>query len=164
MARDRQQYRVELDAGIGATTQELPYAERLAGDTAFRIAVLGDFSGRTNRGLVETGRALAARRPVRVDRDNVDDVIARFAPELHLSFGDAQTGVRFSELDDFHPDRLYERLPAFRALRETRERAAAPVPLGEIGRQGGRASTGRAAGPPGNLLDEILGDVPAPPG
>ena len=164
MARDRQQYRVELDAGFGTATQELPYEDLIADDTPFRIAVLGDFSGRANRGIVETGRALAARRPVRIDRDNVDEVIARFAPELHLALGDVRATVGFSELDDFHPDRLYERLPAFRALRETRERAAAPVPLGDIGRQGGRASTGRSAPPSANLLDQILGDVPAPPG
>ena len=164
MPRDRQQYRVELDTGFGAATQELPYEQPISDDTAFRIAVLGDFSGRANRGIAETGRALAARRPIRIDRDNVDDVIARLAPELHLTLGDARAAVRFSELEDFHPDRLYERLPAFRALRETRERAAAPVPLGEIGRQGGRASTGRAAPSGGNLLDQILGDVPPPPG
>jgi type VI secretion system ImpC/EvpB family protein len=162
--RDRQQYRVELDAGTGAATQELLYEERLADDTPFRIALLGDFSGRTNRGIVETGRELAARRPLRVDRDTVDDVIARLAPELRLSLGDARATVRFTELDDFHPDQLYERLPAFRALRETRERAAAPAPIGEIGRQSGRASTGRSVPPSGNLLDQILGDVPAPPG
>jgi type VI secretion system protein ImpC len=164
VSRDRQPYRVELDAGFGATTQELPYEESLGDDTPFRIAVLGDFSGRASRGIVETGRALAARRPVRIDRDIVDDVIARFAPELYLSLGDVRASVSFSELDDFHPDRLYERLPAFRALRETRERAAAPVPLGEIGRQGGRASSGRPVPATGNLLDQILGDVPAPPG
>lgn len=164
MSRDRQQYRVELDGGFGVATQELPYEESLADDTPFRIAVLGDFSGRASRGIVETGRALAARRPVRVDRDNVDEAIARFAPELRLWLGDARAAVRFAELDDFHPDRLYERLPAFRALRETRERAAAPVPLGDIGRQGSRVSTGRAASASGNLLDQILGDVPPPPG
>ncbi|MDQ3950051.1 MAG: type VI secretion system contractile sheath large subunit [Gemmatimonadota bacterium] len=164
MSRDRQQYRVELDTGVGAATQELPYEEWSADDVPFRIGLLGDFSGRANRGVVETGRALAARRPLRVDRDNVDEIIARLAPELHLSLGDGRTAVKFAELDDFHPDRLHERLPAFRALRETRARAAAPVPLGEIGRQGGRASTGRAAPSSRNLLDQILGDVPPPPG
>jgi len=164
VSRDRQQYRVELDAGHGTATQELPYEEWLADDTPFRIAVLGDFSGRANRGIVETGRAIATRRPIRVDRDNVDDVISRHAPELQLALGDGRTTVRFTELDDFHPDRLYERLPAFRALRETRERAAAPVPPADIGRQGGRASAGRAPAPSGNLLDQILGDVPLPPG
>jgi type VI secretion system protein ImpC len=164
VSRDRQQYRVEHEGGFGAATQELPYEDSLADDTPFRIALLADFTGRANRGIVETGRALATRRPVRIDRDNVDDVIARLAPELHIWLGDMRAAVRFAELEDFHPDQLYERLPAFRALRETRERAAAPAPPGDIGRQGTRVSTGRAASATGNLLDQILGDVPPPRG
>ena len=164
MSHDRQQYVVEIDVDSAVATQELPAEARLADDTPFRIAVLGDFSGRANRGLVETGRGLAARRPIRVDRDNVDEVIERIAPELQIPFGDSRTTVRFAELDDFRPDRLYERLPAFRALHDTRERAATPTPVGDIGRQAGRASSGRAASTSGGVLDQILGDEPAPPG
>ncbi len=163
VARDRQQYRVEIDAGAGDVEQQPTYSERAAGDTPFRIAVLGDFSGRSNRGMVEAGRAIASRRPMRVDRDNVDDLLGRFAPQLQITVGDTRTTIHFSELEDFHPDRIYVRLPAFRALRETRERAAAPTALRELGRSGGRAA-GRAAPTSGNLLDQILGDVPAPPG
>ncbi|MGH9433936.1 MAG: type VI secretion system contractile sheath small subunit, partial [Terriglobia bacterium] len=46
-------------------------------ETPFRIALLGDFSGRANRGLSEAGAALARRRVVPVDRDNFDEVLAR---------------------------------------------------------------------------------------
>jgi type VI secretion system protein ImpC len=41
-------------------------------DAPFRIAILGDFSGRANRGIFESGAALAERRPHPVDRDNLD--------------------------------------------------------------------------------------------
>jgi type VI secretion system protein ImpC len=171
VSHDRQQYRVEIDAGSGDAEEESgarpepgAYSERAAGDTPFCIALLGDFSGRANHGIVERGRALASRRPIRIDRDNLDDALGRIAPELRVTVGDTRTTIEFSELDDFHPDRLYVRLPAFRALRETRERAAAPVPLRDAGRQGGRSTTGRAAAPSSNLLDQILGDVPPPPG
>src|SRR5207244_1270816 len=84
----------------------------------FRIALIGDFSGRANRGIVERGRALASRRPMRVDRDSLDDAIARIAPKLELGLGGERLEVGFSSLDDFHPDRLYERLPRFRAMRD----------------------------------------------
>jgi type VI secretion system ImpC/EvpB family protein len=171
VSHDRQQYRVEIDAEPGNTEQHPSvrrgaggYDERAAGDTPFCIALLGDFSGRANHGIVERGRALASRRPILIDRDNVDDVLGRIAPELRVTVGDTRTTIEFFELDDFHPDRLYVRLPAFRALRETRERAAAPVPIRDAGRQGGRSTTGRAAAPSGNVLDQILGDVPPPPG
>jgi type VI secretion system protein ImpC len=161
---DRQQYRVELDAGLGGETSA--DAERIADpDSApFRIALIGDFSGRSTRGIAQTGRSLTARRPVRVDRDNVDDAIARVAPEIRVPMGsDPETPVQFAALDDFHPDRLVARLPRFGALREVRDRAASPSPIGDGGRQQGRASTGRAASG-ASVLDQILGDVPAPPG
>src|SRR5687767_2243484 len=82
VSHDRQQYRVEIDAESGNTEQE-PSARpkpagqggRDAGDTPFRIALLGDFSGRANHGIVERGRALASRGPIRIDRDNLDDVL-----------------------------------------------------------------------------------------
>lgn len=171
VSHDRQQYRVEIDAESASIEHEPAalsepdgYGERAAGDTPFCIALLGDFSGRANHGVVERGRALASRRPMRIDRDNLDDVLGRIAPELRVTVGDTRTTIEFFELDDFHPDRLYVRLPAFRALRETRERAAAPVPVRDAGRHGGRTTAGRAAAPSGNVLDQILGDAPPPPG
>src|SRR5687767_6896331 len=91
VSNDRQQYRVEIDVGSGEAEQELTHSERAAGDTPFCIALLGDFSGRANHGLVERGRALAARRPIRVDRDNIDDVLGRIAPELRVTVGDTRT-------------------------------------------------------------------------
>ncbi len=68
---------------------------------------------------------LQGRKPILVDRDNFENVMARLAPELHLPLGGPdgpRIPVRFRELDDFHPDHLYERLKIFQALRETRER------------------------------------------
>ncbi len=128
MARDRQEYRVELDAGLGSPgTHDARQDARELDDTPFRIALVGDFTGRANRDAVERGRSLTARCPIRVDRDNVDDLLASLAPELLLPLdSNGPSSVRFTELDDFHPDRLYGRLPGLRALREARERAMAP--------------------------------------
>lgn len=56
-------------------------------ETPFRIAMLGDFSGRANRGLSESGDALASRRPLLIDRDNFDSVLAKVAPRLELASG-----------------------------------------------------------------------------
>ena len=106
VSRERQQYRVEVDAELDSTDVERAGEGRPVSDTPIRIALIGDFSGRASRGAVETGRGLASRRAHRVDRDNLDDVIGRIAPELHLTLGETQTTIRFMELDDFHPDRL----------------------------------------------------------
>ena len=159
MSRDRQQYRVELQSESALPSEDSEASSPTERpDDSFRIALVGDFSGRANRGISQVGRQLGDRRPVRVDRDTVDDAIARLKPELHLPIGDRGevSTVRFTELEDFHPDRLHDRLPSFRRLREVRELAAAPVPV--------RRTAGGTGGRGRNLLDEILGGLPTPPG
>src|SRR5438132_14004229 len=48
----------------------------------FRIAVLGDFSGRQNRGQTGSSKDIAARRLLRVSRDTLDDVMAKLGVQL----------------------------------------------------------------------------------
>ncbi|MGA2595974.1 MAG: type VI secretion system contractile sheath large subunit [Bryobacteraceae bacterium] len=98
---------------------------------SFRILVLGDF-----------GAAAAPARLVLVDRDNLEQVMKRL--DVRLELPGAGT-LRFNELDDFHPDRLYQSLDLFKGLREMRAYAEDP----EF-----RTSTPQ---PPGvSLLDEIV--------
>jgi type VI secretion system protein ImpC len=97
-------------------------------DTTFRILILGDFSGRANRGLLEP-RGLARRSPALVDRDNLDEVMSKLGVEIHLAVGGPDRPaipIRFGELEDFHPDRIFERLEVFQGLRETRQKLADP--------------------------------------
>ncbi len=100
---------VEID--VGEEPQELARPEP---ETPFRILVAGNFSGGAGRN----------RKALAIDRDNFDHVLARLAPALPLPFGAAALPVSFRELDDFHPDRLFARLPPFQALRALRERLA----------------------------------------
>lgn len=94
--------------------------------TRFRLAVLGDFSGRANTGLLETGPALAARKPIPVDVDNLDDVLARFKLTLRLPLGeDGETiAVPLTSMDDFHPDQLVENVELFESLLQLRKNLA----------------------------------------
>ena len=85
-------------------------------ETPFRIAVMGDFTGRVNRAATAP---IGERRPVFIDRDAYGAVMAGFRPEVHLTFADTVVQIRVRELDDFHPDRLVETLPVFQELRET---------------------------------------------
>ena len=94
-------------------------------DKPFHILLLGDFSGRANRGLCEPASALAARRPRQVDRDNLDELMDRLDVELTRTVvtGDAEPiTIRFHELDDFHPDQLFENVALFSSLRSLRQR------------------------------------------
>lgn len=87
----------------------------------FRMAILGDFTGRAAAGKVEVGDALASRRAIRLDVDTIDDVIAGFATTLRLAVT-TQNGqesvieVALREIDDLHPDELFEKLGLFGEL------------------------------------------------
>jgi type VI secretion system protein ImpC len=113
---------------LEAETDAAPSRE-VDSDTPFRILVLGDFSGRGNRGL---NSGLAARHPILVDLDNFDDVMEKMQPGLRLP----RVELRFRELDDFHPDHLYRNAEIFQKLAELRYEppraaaAGAPAPSG----------------------------------
>jgi type VI secretion system protein ImpC len=126
----------ELDFKIVASMEEtrgIPEPE-----TPFRILIMGDFSGRENREISEGGAALASCRTVEVDRDNLDEVMAGMKPDIRLQFAgsekDAVT-IRFAELDDFHPDRLYEQLEIFEAIREIRQMLEDPRTFEEAAKE-----------------------------
>jgi type VI secretion system protein ImpC len=104
---------VNLDVSAGAQpVPGVPEAE-----TPFRILVLGDFSG---HGLRGERAPIAGRKPVAVDSDNLDEVLAKTAPAVHLPQGI----LRFRAIDDFHPDQIYRRTDAFRRLAELRNQPA----------------------------------------
>ncbi len=112
----------EIGFNLVSTMEDTPDAREQA--SVFRIAVLGDFSGRGSRGLVRNGRELAALRPIFVDRDCCDAVMAQLGVEIRLDvLGDKAPPVKisFAALDDFHPDRLYRDLEVFQAMRESRK-------------------------------------------
>jgi type VI secretion system protein ImpC len=97
-------------------------------ETPFRILILGDFSGRANRNIFDIGD-LADRSPLLVDRDNLDEVMARLGVEIHLSIvgnDNPPAFIRFAELEDFHPDRIFERVDVFQALRDIRKKLDDP--------------------------------------
>lgn len=92
----------------------------------FRLAILGDFSGRASRGMLETGPGLANRKPIKFDIDNLDSVIGRFSTTLVLPIGEDGAGieVKLNSLDDLHPDELYENVALFEELQALRRRVA----------------------------------------
>jgi type VI secretion system ImpB/VipA family protein len=94
----------------------------VAPNAKFRLALLGDFSGRANAGKNETGAALAKRKPIKVDVDNLDDILERMKLELSLSLdGDeAVVSVPVGSMDDFHPDQIVENVELFSELRGLR--------------------------------------------
>ena len=119
----------KVEVGLTTSVEE---EERTAAeaDGPFRILVLGDFSGRRNRGVVEP---LGNRRPISVDRDNLEEVFARLEPRLLLPIAGKDGNpvpAGFRRLEDFHPDSIYERVSAFSGLRQLRDSLSDPASFG----------------------------------
>lgn len=108
--------KVFMDAGLGDAQDAAPQPGQ-----PFCVLLVGDFGGTRARG------AFSERRPLAFDRDDLDDVVARIRPELAYAAGGASSlTIQFEQLEDFHPDRLLERVPVFAALRELRARLLDP--------------------------------------
>lgn len=108
--------RTSFDFNLG--TSPARDACRREPESPLRILVIGDFSGRGTGAVGDVGD-YATRRPLRVDIDVFDQVLRKIAPRYRTSGGDA---LDFNDIDDFHPDTLYRRLPVFEKLRDLRQR------------------------------------------
>lgn len=141
-------------------------------DSPFQVLIMGDFSGRASRGIVEP---VLGRRPIFVDRDEIDTLPAQLGAALRLPLaGDhgAELNLTFGELDDFHADRLYARCDLFPALRAMRSRLANPASLkettdeilGGLIREMPKEAKASSSIITGSLLDQIAdeADDPAP--
>lgn len=95
-----------------------------AGAGPFRMAILGDFSGRAARGEVGIGDDLANRRGIRFDIDSLDSVIEEFATTMVLPVGPDGSGIEvgISGIEELHPDELYENVELFEELSLLRQR------------------------------------------
>jgi type VI secretion system protein ImpC len=116
-------------------------------ETPFRILVAGNFSGGAGR----------YRRPIEIDRDNFDEVMERVAPGFSLPFGSAEAALAFREIDDFHPDHLFETLAPFQALRDLRARIEDGSALPRADAQAAAARPASGA----DLLAQMMGEPPA---
>jgi type VI secretion system protein ImpC len=133
---------------------------RVAPETPFRILVAGDFSGGAGRN----------RRPIPVDRDNFDEVLKLLAPELRLPVAGQEVALRFTELDDFHPDQIVRRLPEPQAQAQpllTEQPAMPPISGAELLRQMmgeglGPAAASAAAQAPQSEWDRMIHELVAP--
>lgn len=137
--------RHKLDVHLGVDPHPLstPATERTRSTTS--VLLIGDFSGR--------GRdADGSVAPILVDRDVIDHVMAAIGPSVAV---DGETVLRFSSIDELHPDELRNRVPRVGAILDGRE----PSGGGAAAAGGGHADP---TAPPSDagLLDQILGGSP----
>lgn len=128
----------EPEFAYGTITAQRPSSQQLQ-RKRFRIALFGDFSGRAARGQIEIGATLAARPPIVLDPDTLEEVIEGFACDLVLPLGaeDAEQeaiSVTLSEFDDLHPDELFENVALFSELVSLRKQLQSGVTVDHASR------------------------------
>ncbi|HEY7423947.1 MAG TPA: type VI secretion system contractile sheath small subunit [Gemmataceae bacterium] len=107
-------YEVETEGAM--VLKELPFV----------VGVLGDFSGNPTKPLAP----LKDRKFIQIDRDNLNEVMARMTPGLNMRVENTLKGdgsemavqLQFQSMDDFEPARVVEQVPALRKLLETRNK------------------------------------------
>lgn len=105
-----------------------------------RILIVGDLMGAS----AEEAPPVDQRPIARVSVDSFDDVFARFTPAVAMPVLGLRTPLAFKALDDFHPDRLFERVEIFDRFRTLRQRLRNPSTFGAA-------------------ADELRSDAPSPP-
>lgn len=112
----------DLETKVTLETGATPMPE----NEGFRMLLLGDWSGRENR---SNHSDLPLIRPLVIDRDIFDDVMKKSDVRLELEFQGNESNVlslSFSELDDFHPDNIFQQIPLFSELRDLRRKLLKP--------------------------------------
>lgn len=122
MANDKSPGKIGLEVTMGSRAKRAP---RNA-DSPFCIAVLGDFTGRASRGLMESA---AERRPVFIDVDNFERVMEKMGITLRLPDPGASGSaveLRFASLEEFHPDEILRQATPLAKLLDLRKRLKNP--------------------------------------
>ncbi len=109
---------IDFDTKVTLGTESMPIEENLP----FHILFLGDWSGRESRPAESD---LLNSHPIEIDRDNFNEVMKKFRITLELDFqGDGENvlSINFTNLNDFHPDNIFQQLPLFANLRDIRRK------------------------------------------
>jgi len=147
-------------------TSATPASRPRTSESSFHLTIIGDFSGRSSRSLLEP---LANRHPLAIDIDNLDAVLSRARVWLPLLQKPGEhVELQFNKLDDFHPDQLCRQVEPIHRLVQLRKRllnsktaAAAIVEMRELFADTLAATPPTQAVAESALVELILGKTPA---
>jgi type VI secretion system protein ImpB len=101
-----------------------------------KMLFVGDYTGRPDP------RPLEDRKPINIDKDNFQEVLAEQKLELNLSVAEKMSGqeggslnvkLKFKSLSDFGPEAVAQQVPEVKKLLELREALTAlKGPLGNV--------------------------------
>ncbi|MCR9198847.1 MAG: type VI secretion system contractile sheath small subunit [Planctomycetaceae bacterium] len=106
----------EVETGGAMVQKELPFV----------AGVIGDFSGDPQEPL----KPLRDRKFIQIDRDNINDVMARMNPGLNLKVENTLAGdgsemavdLSFKSMADFEPAQVVQQVEPLKKLMETRDK------------------------------------------
>jgi type VI secretion system protein ImpB len=92
----------------------------------FVVGILGDFSGTPTEPL----KPLKDRKFIQIDRDNLNDILARMTPGLNIKVentlrddgSEMAVQLKFSSMEDFEPGQVVKQVEPLRKLLETRDK------------------------------------------
>src|SRR5258708_33031168 len=137
--------RMEFQFQFGGKKREPSFG---SAEPKLRVLLIGDFSGRQARGASEASAELTQRPLLRVDVDGFDQTMGKVAPAID--------GLTFGTLDDFHPDRLCQRLEVLGGFRALRARLLDPSTFAATAAALEPSSPAAAARAPDGTLDRLL--------
>jgi type VI secretion system protein ImpC len=144
---------------IRTKTKEDTQTER-SSEQPFRIALFGDFSGRGSRGEAPRGSRLRGLTPLLIDSDNFEEVMKRLDVRLQLARGTESLMFEFQELEDFHPDKLFQ-TEVFQDFRRSVEESWAAAARAESKPPAGAEPKPSGIPAPG-LLDQVVEQTQGP--
>ncbi|MBB5211405.1 type VI secretion system contractile sheath domain-containing protein [Microbulbifer hydrolyticus] len=89
----------------------------------YRVAIIGDFSGRVSRSICEP-ETIRARAAYPLRKDNFEKVFERL--QVAVSLPCMPEPLSLLEFDDLHPDYLYQRVPLFSHFIQLKNRLLNP--------------------------------------
>ena len=102
-----------------------------------RILMLGDFTGKADEDT-----PVEERKPINIDKDNFNDVLAEYNVGVDLSVPDTLSGeegaemavsLKFKSIKDFNPEGVVDQVPELKTLLDLRNALnALKGPLGNV--------------------------------
>ncbi|WP_308364175.1 MULTISPECIES: type VI secretion system contractile sheath domain-containing protein [unclassified Microbulbifer] len=115
---------ITMNSGASIFHSEQGAALQPTSGEVLKVAILGDFSGRSSRRLCEP-ETLSQRPAHRLGKDSFESLFERLGVRMQLPVMDEPLSLL--EYDDLHPDYLYSRVPLFRQFIELEKRLLNPA-------------------------------------
>ena len=114
--KPRVHIKYEVETEDGAVEKELPFV----------VGVLGDFSGEPTKPI----KPLKERKFIKIDRDNINDVMKRQSPGVKLRVdntlkndeSEMNVNLEFNSMEDFEPAKIVEQVPELKTLKDARDK------------------------------------------